>query len=39
MGLVHNRFGAADVCFGINWKSQNENEWLEIKGIKIFIDN
>lgn len=31
------RDGATNVCFGIYWQPDNENSWLEIKDLKIYV--
>ena len=33
------RDGLTNVCFGINWKPESEKEWLEIKHVRIYVDN
>ena len=33
------RNSVRDICFGINWQPENENEWLEIRHVRIFIVN
>ena len=31
------RGGATDICFGIYWQPDNENSWLEIKDLKVYV--
>ena len=33
------RDGATRIGFGINWRPENENEWLEIKDVRIYVDD